>query len=184
MMAAAVSEAMRPQTTVDKIVTAARESHLIFSRRREGKYWQELEWRYDPNISFLDQALDIAREIRDVFKIREPLYNLLEWGHLFSEATHTLVVALSMFVAADGDLEKAIVGAVMYGRDMDSYASVVGALAGAFNGAESIKKDWVRTVVNANPEPDMPQLAEKISRIVVRDEQELRQDLDDLYHLI
>ena len=72
MMAAAVSEAMRPNTTVEAIIDAARRSHLTFSARREGKHWQELEWRYDPNISFMDKALEIAREKRDDFAIRGP----------------------------------------------------------------------------------------------------------------
>ena len=184
MMAAAVSEAIRPNTTVEAIIDAARRSHLTFSARREGKHWQELEWRYDPNISFLDKALEIAREKRDVFEIRAPLYELLEWGHLFSEATHTLVVALSMFVAADGDLEKSVVGAVMYGRDKDSYASVVGALAGAFRGAKSIRNDWVETVLTANMDPDMAGLAGQLSHIITDDIRERRTNLDDLNSLI
>ena len=180
MMAAAVSEAMRPNTTVEAVIESARNSHLSFSARREGKYWQELEWRYDPNISFLDKALEIAREKQDVFAIREPLYKLLEWGHLFSEATHTLVVALSMFLAADGDLEQAVVGAVMYGRDKDSYASVAGALAGAFNGAAPIRGDWIETVTNANTEIDMYDLAQKLSQIIIDDEHECRKNLNDI----
>ena len=184
IMAAAIAEAMRSTGTVDSIIDAARDSHLTFSARREGRYWQELDWRYDPNISFLDQALEIARSTRDVFKIREPLYELLEWGHLFSEATHTLVVALSMFVAARGDLEKSIIGAVMYGRDKDSYASVAGALAGAFSGADSIRADWKDTVIEANPSVNMAQYAERLTQIIVRDEQQSRADLDDLRFLM
>ena len=165
-MAAAVSESMRPNTTVESIIQVAKDAHITFSREREGKYWQELEWRYDPNITFLEAAVTIAEKERDVFKIRKPLYELLEWGHLFSEATHTLVVALSMFVAARGDFEKTVIGCVMYGRDKDSYASVGGALAGAFGGAKLIRNDWIETVVNANPNPDMHVLADKICSLI------------------
>ncbi len=103
---------------------------------------------------------------------------------MFSEATHTLVVALSMFVAADGDLEKSVVGAVMYGRDKDSYASVVGALAGAFSGAKSIRNDWVETVLTANTDPDIAGLAGQLSQIITDDIRERLTNLDDLNSLI
>jgi len=166
IMAAAVSESIRSNATVESIIQTAKDSHITFSRKREGKYWQELEWRYDPNITFLEAAVTIAQKEHDVFKIREPLYELLEWGHLFSEATHTLVVALSMFVAARGNFEKTVIGCVMYGRDKDSYASVGGALAGAFGGSKSFRTVWIETVVKANPEPDMYSLAEKICSLI------------------
>ena len=116
MLVAAIAEAMRPQPTVDGVIEAARAAHLRFARRREGDHWHNTPWRYDPNLTFLDKALVIARRERDVYAIRETLVELLEWGHLFSESVHTLVVALSMFVAADGDLKQSIMGAVMYGR--------------------------------------------------------------------
>ena len=123
-------------------------------------------------------------QIGDVFKVKDPLYDLLEWGHLFSEATHTLVVALSMFVAAKGNIEEAIVGAVMYGRDKDSYASVAGALAGAYRGAESIRKDWIETVSNANREVSMLEYATKLATIIASDEVKTRKTLDDVRSLI
>ena len=47
-----------------------------------------------------------------------------------AEATHTLVVPLAMFVHCLGDFKKSVSAFVMYARDNDKYASVVGALAG------------------------------------------------------
>ncbi|MEP7293839.1 MAG: ADP-ribosylglycohydrolase family protein, partial [Chloroflexota bacterium] len=150
MMVTAIAEAMRPHPTVDGVIAAARAAHLRFARRREGNEWHTTPWHYDPNLKFLDEALVIARRERDVFAIREPLVELLEWGHLFSESIHTLVVALAMFAAANGDLKQSIIGAVMYGRDKDSYASVVGALAGAFQGVDAIPPEWIQPVIDAN----------------------------------
>ena len=68
----------------------------------------------------------------------------------------------------------------MYGRDKDSYASVVGALAGAFWGAHSIRVDWRDTIIDANPSVSMAQYAERLTQIIVGDEQRSRVDLDDL----
>lgn len=178
LMVAAIAEAMQPQATVDSIIDAARDAHLRFARRREGDHWSSTPWRYDPNLTFLDKALIIARRERNVFAIREPLMELLEWGYLFSESIHTLVVALSMFVASDGDFKQSVIGAVMYGRDKDSYASVVGALAGAFRGIEAIPSDWIQPVMDANPEPDMHTYALRISELVVADYQQAKLALD------
>ena len=184
MMVAAVAEAMRPQPTVEGVIAAARAAHLNFARRREGPHWHNTPWRYDPNLKFLDQALVIARRERDVFALREPLYELLEWGHLFSEATHTLVVALSMFVAAAGDVYQTIVGAVMYGRDKDSYASVAGALAGAFHGVDAIPQAWIQPLIEANPEVDMQAYAGRLSQLIIDHYTTARSNLDDLGALV
>lgn len=184
MYVAAVAEAMRPNATVDRIIEAARGAHLAFSRRREGDHWHNTEWRYDPNIQFLDAALEIARRERDVFAIRAPLMEILEWGHLFSEAIHTLVVALSMFVAADGDVKQSIIGAIMYGRDKDSYASVAGALAGALNGVEGIPSEWIQPVIDGNPDVDIKAYSLRLTELIQKDYQRARTDLDDLGALL
>jgi ADP-ribosylglycohydrolase len=169
MMVAAIAAAMYPIPTVDGVIDAAIEAHLAFARRREGPRWHTLEWRYDPNLKFLEKALDIARRERDVLAIQKPLYETLEWGHLFSEATHTLVVALAMFVAAEADFRQTVIGCVMYGRDNDSYAGVAGGLAGAFHGIDAIPTEWIQPVIDANPETDMHALSVKIAELIARD---------------
>lgn len=184
MLVAVIAEAMRPSVTVDEVIEAAREAHIRFARRREGDHWHTTPWRYDPNLKFLDQALDIARRERDVFAIRKPLMALLEWGHLFSESVHTLVVALAMFAAAEGDLRQSIIGAVMYGRDKDSYASVAGALAGAFHGADVIPDEWSRPVIEANSETDMHDYALRLTALIAEDCERSLKNLNDLKALV
>ncbi len=184
MMTAAVAAAMRPDATADQVVETARREHLEFARRREGDHWHKTPWRYDPNLKFLDQALDIARSEQDVFAIREPLIDLLEWGHLFSDSIHTIVVAFSMFIAAQGDPYQAIVGSVMYGRDKDSYASVAGALAGALRGVDAIPPDWIGPVIAGNPSVDMHAYSLKLSELVRDRYWRGKEDLDDLGALI
>jgi len=174
MLAAAIAEAMKPQPTIDGVMQAAIQAHLNFARRREGPRWHNLAWRYDPNLHFLEKGLDLARQEKDLFALQKRLYETLEWGHLFSEATHTLVVALSMFVAAGGDFQQTITGCVMYARDNDSYASVAGALAGAFHGLQAIPQKWIQPVIDANPETDMQELSLKITGIIARDYQKAR----------
>ena len=167
MMAAAVAEAMNPAATVDNIVAAAREAHLAFAARREGPRWGSLDWRYDPNLNYLDMGIEIARTSNDTVEVQERLYETLDWGHLFAEATHALVVPLSMFVHCGGDFKQSVVASVMYARDNDSYASIAGALAGVYNGDDAIPADWIETVTKANPETDMADLAERLTHIII-----------------
>lgn len=184
ILVAAIAEAMRPTASVDGIIEAARHAHIRFARRREGDHWHNTEWRYDPNLQFLDRALEVARDKRDVFAIREPLMEILEWGHLFSEAIHTLVVALSMFVAAEGGAKQSIMGAIMYGRDKDSYASVAGALAGAYQGVDGIPKEWIQPVIDGNLDVDMYMYSQKLTQLIEQDYQIARQNVDDLGALL
>jgi ADP-ribosylglycohydrolase len=185
MLAAAVAEAMRARPSIDGVIDAAVEAHLDFARQREGPLWFGMlsrsfeegavasAWRYDPNLQFLVRALEIARRERDVFGIREPLYAGLDWGHLFSEATHTLVVPLAMFVAAAGDFRESVVGCIMYGRDNESYASVAGALAGAFHGVDAIPEAWIEPVIDGNPEVDMRALALTMTELILAESEQL-----------
>ena len=159
MMVAAVAEAMNPVATINSIISATRDAHLDFAERREGPRWGKLDWKYDPNLDFLDKSIEIAKSSKDYVEVQQRLYETLEWGHLFSEATHTLVVPLAMFVHCQADFKQSLIACTMYARDNDSYASVAGALIGAYRGVDVIPADWIATVIEANPETDMVELA-------------------------
>jgi len=53
-----------------------------------------------------------------------------------------LPVALGMLLVAAGDYRESVLGAVNYGRDADSIATMVGGLAGALGGAAAIPERW------------------------------------------
>ncbi|MFJ5777253.1 ADP-ribosylglycohydrolase family protein [Streptomyces sp. NPDC093094] len=59
-----------------------------------------------------------------------------------------LPVALGMLVVAGGDFRHAVLGAVNYGRDCDSIATMAGALAGALGSPPP--EDWSKTVAEAS----------------------------------
>jgi ADP-ribosylglycohydrolase len=195
LMAAAIAAAMAATPSLDGVIDAAVAAHLEFARQREGPLWYGMRstdfeagavassWRYDPNLQFLTAALKIAKRERDVFAIRDPLYQALDWGHLFSEATHTLVVPLAMFTAASGDFHGAVVGSIMYGRDNESYASVAGALAGAFHGADAIPPEWIQPVIDGNPEVDMRDLALSMTELLLDQSDRLNADAAALAEL-
>ncbi len=184
MMAAAIAAAMKPTATIESIIQSTRQAHLGFAARREGPRWGSLEWKYDPNLHFLDKSIEIANSSSSYTEVQAKLYETLEWGHLFSEATHTLVVPMAMFVNCAADFKKSVIACVMYARDNDSYASVAGALAGAYHGVDVIPEDWMATVIEANPETDMLELALELTRLIIADYTHTLQSMNSLGALI
>jgi ADP-ribosylglycohydrolase len=65
-------------------------------------------------------------------------------------AIEELPVALGLLVVAGGDYRHAVLGAVNYGRDADSTATMAGAIAGALAGAAAVPAPWARAVATAS----------------------------------
>ncbi|MGW4349270.1 ADP-ribosylglycohydrolase family protein [Streptomyces sp. NPDC004690] len=63
-------------------------------------------------------------------------------------AIEELPVALGMLTVARGDFRHAVLGAVNYGRDCDSIATMAGALAGALG--SPVPEAWAKTVAEAS----------------------------------
>jgi ADP-ribosylglycohydrolase len=61
-----------------------------------------------------------------------------------------LPVALGMLVVANGGYREAVLGAVNYGRDSDSTATMAGAIAGALGGSPAVPAEWASTVASAS----------------------------------
>ncbi|MEU9231797.1 ADP-ribosylglycohydrolase family protein [Streptomyces subrutilus] len=61
-----------------------------------------------------------------------------------------LPIALGMLLVADGAYETSVLGAVNYGRDCDSIATMAGAIAGAMGGEPGIPAAWSKQVAEAS----------------------------------
>lgn len=61
-----------------------------------------------------------------------------------------LPVALGMLLVADGGYEASVLGAVNYGRDCDSIATMAGAIAGALGGEAAVPAAWAKQVAEAS----------------------------------
>lgn len=55
-----------------------------------------------------------------------------------------------MLLVADGRYETAVLGAVNYGRDCDSIATMAGAIAGALGGEAVVPAAWAKQVAEAS----------------------------------
>ena len=84
-----------------------------------------------------------------------------------TKSIEELPVALGFVVAHDGDFTPAVLGAVNYGRDSDSIATMAGAVCGGLGGAEVVSAEWLATI-EANSRMDITASAEQLAGIAFR----------------
>lgn len=176
ILAAAIAEAMKPDATVDSIIDVAIDSV-------DG---------LDASVDRIRKAVDLAKETRDVFELREPLYKHLiayKQPPLAGMLRPDLVDALEMtpcvfgiFYAAKGEPREAILGAVNFGRDNDTMATMAGSLAGAFKGIDGLPREWMETVERVNP--NIKERAQGLFRVVKRNLQELEDQIKSIQKII
>ncbi|GAB2955646.1 ADP-ribosylglycohydrolase family protein [Streptomyces heilongjiangensis] len=98
-----------------------------------------------------ESALRPLREAVTPFDTVGPDYRAPSLGARRPSRLHAieeLPVALGMLLVARGDYRHAVLGAVNYGRDCDSIATMTGALAGALG--SDVPADWAKTVAEAS----------------------------------
>jgi hypothetical protein len=156
--AVAIATAMLPEATVDDAVANA-------MRYADGQGEMAGEF-----VGRMQKLVEIAAKSPDVFALREPFYREFlvtfpPWNAVF--VLEMVPCALALCLIARGDAEQAIIGAANLGRDCDTIAGMAGALSGALHGASALPAAWVEKVVRLNPEPDLGQVAEDLSRLIV-----------------
>ncbi|MFF8944993.1 ADP-ribosylglycohydrolase family protein [Streptomyces sp. NPDC014864] len=98
-----------------------------------------------------ESALRPLREAVAPFDTVGPDYRTPSLGARRPSRLHAieeLPVALGMVVVARGDCRHALLGAVNYGRDCDSIATMAGALTGALG--SPVPDDWAKAVAEAS----------------------------------
>lgn len=168
IIAAAVAEAFKADATVDSIVAAA------LANIPGG----ESSRMYRPMVL----AIDLARRAADYNELTQMYYEqlIVEWEsrrenpedgrHAMScEAVESIPCAIGMFLNAKGDYVKTIEGAANFGRDCDTIACMAGYIAGAYQGIDGIPAAWVDTCNQANPDPDMYQIALGLHDCIIRE---------------
>ena len=95
-----------------------------------------------------------------------------------TRAIEELPVALGFCLAAGGDFTRAVLGAVNYGRDADSIATMAGAVCAGLGGPDAVPEGWVRDVEEASRieiRPVAEALAGAASEIIAADLDEAEQ---------
>ncbi|MGZ3098604.1 ADP-ribosylglycohydrolase family protein [Streptomyces sp. H62] len=146
VLAAAVAAACTPGATPDSVVAAC------LSLAKDGTRTAieavcEVAARYTD----FESALGPLREAVAPYDTVGPDYRAPSLAARRPSRLHAieeLPVALGMLVVAGGDYRHAVLGAVNYGRDCDSIATMAGALAGALG--SPVPEDWAKAVAEAS----------------------------------
>ena len=156
-VAAAVAEAMAPDSTVESVLAAsAAYLHKTSSR---------------VIIEYIDKIVGLAKSLNDYEKFRSVFYeNHLQ--RLICDSRETVPCVLALFYISGGSPEKVIIYGANFGRDADTIATMAGALCGAFAGAGALRKGWVEKIrKNA---PGQEKLADDLIAVLKKRNEELK----------
>ena len=146
VFAAAVAAACTPGATPDSVVTACLALAKDGTRTAIEKVCEEASRHRD-----FESALLPLRRAVTPYDTVGPDYRRPSLGARRPSRLHAieeLPVALGMLLVADGDYRHAVLGAVNYGRDCDSIATMAGALAGALG--SPVPDEWSKRVAEAS----------------------------------
>ncbi|WP_433188059.1 ADP-ribosylglycohydrolase family protein [Actinoallomurus sp. CA-150999] len=148
VLAAAVAEAMRPGATPDSVVaTAVRlakdgtRAAIEAACERARGYAQ-----WEGSFEGLRDAVRPFDTVADTYRDQGLGARRPSRTHSIEE----LPLALAFLLIAGGGYRDTVLGAVNYGRDADSIASMGGAIAGALGGAVAVPADWRNDVAVAS----------------------------------
>ncbi|MFV8187175.1 ADP-ribosylglycohydrolase family protein [Streptomyces sp. AF1B] len=146
VLAAAVAAAASPGATPDSVVAAALALAKDGTRTAIDRVC-EVASRYTE----FESALVPLREAVAPYDTVGPDYRAPSLGARRPSRLHAieeLPVALGVLLVSGGDYRHAVLGAVNYGRDCDSIATMAGALAGALG--SPVPEDWSKRVAEAS----------------------------------
>ncbi|MFG2130319.1 ADP-ribosylglycohydrolase family protein [Streptomyces sp. NPDC048751] len=146
VFAAAVAAACAPGATPDSVVSACLALAKDGTRAAIEKVCETASRHSD-----FESALVPLREAVAPYDTVGPDYKCPALTARRPSRVHAieeLPVALGMLVVAGGDYRHAVLGAVNYGRDCDSIATMAGALSGALG--SPVPEDWAKTVAEAS----------------------------------
>ncbi|GHD84145.1 ADP-ribosylglycohydrolase family protein [Streptomyces naganishii] len=146
VFAAGVAAACAPGATADSVVAACLSLAKDGTRTAIERVCEEATRHSD-----FESALAPLRQAVAPYDTVGPDYRSPSLGARRPSRLHAieeLPVALGMLTVAGGGYGETVLGAVNYGRDCDSIATMAGALAGALG--SPVPEDWAKTVAEAS----------------------------------
>jgi ADP-ribosylglycohydrolase len=148
VFAAAVAAACAPGSTPDSVVTAALALAKDGTRSAIEAVCEVASRHTD-----FETALTPLRKAVAPFDTVGPDYRAPSLGARRPSRLHAieeLPIALGMLLVGKGDYRRTVLGAVNYGRDCDSIATMAGAIVGALHGEPAVPSDWSKQVAEAS----------------------------------
>jgi ADP-ribosylglycohydrolase len=148
VLAAAVAAAMTPGASIEDVVAACLDLARDGTRAAIAAVVKEAQGYDDWRAAIAPLRAVVAPYDTVGDDYRNPGLGARRPSRL--HAIEELPVALGMLVVARGQYRPAVLGAVNYGRDADSTATMSGAIAGALGGAEVVPAEWSSAVAEAS----------------------------------
>ncbi|MGW7822542.1 ADP-ribosylglycohydrolase family protein [Streptomyces puniciscabiei] len=146
VLAAAVAAAATPGATPDSVVTACLSLAKDGTREAIEKVCEAAVRHRDFESALRPLRAAVAPYDTVGPDYRAPSLDARRPSRL--HAIEELPIALGMVLVSGGDHRHAVLGAVNYGRDCDSIATMAGAIAGALG--SPVPEDWAKTVAEAS----------------------------------
>jgi ADP-ribosylglycohydrolase len=155
-VAAAVAQALAPDTTLEAIIDVAVRGADTGLRR--GTPW------YGASVTRkIDFAVQLATDVS--LSERERLQNLYDLVGSTLSPADSVPCAFGIVAMANGNpVETAIYAAALSG-DADTVAAIACAIAGAWHGVDTIPLEHIDTLRRANPQYDFEEVAEALYEI-------------------
>ncbi len=148
VFAAAVAAATAPGSTVDDVVAASLELARDGTRAAVVAVVDEARRHSDWQAAIAPLRAAVAPFDTVGEEYRSPGLGARRPSRLHS--IEELPIALGLLVVTGGAYRPAVLGAVNYGRDSDSTATMAGAIAGALGGAACVPAEWAEAVATAS----------------------------------
>jgi ADP-ribosylglycohydrolase len=120
----------------------------------------------------MDRAINICQSAESFWDVWAALHTDF-WTPEHAVVTEALPQVYGLFHLTKGDFIEGMTWASNFGRDADTIAAIVGALAGAREGITAIPENWVRTArkpsavcLKFSANEDIVQLAEELSDLI------------------
>lgn len=137
VLAACVSEAFRPDATVESICKIA----LQYSPKNPLKTFDKRPFKsfYD----YIEKCLEIADRYDDVFKVRKELYDKCLLYHMI-DPLELFGFSLAILKVAKGDIRLSAIGGTNIGRDSDTISGRAAMLSGTLKGGSKVPEEWIK----------------------------------------
>lgn len=151
VFAAAVAAALVPGTDIETVIGAALAvAHDGTRAAVEAQIAAVRALPADADDTRIREALREAIRPYDTVgeEYRAPLMDARRPSR--TRAIEELPVALGFCLATGGDFRRAVLGAVNYGRDSDSIATMAGAICAGIGGPDVVPTDWIGDIEKAS----------------------------------
>ena len=144
VFAAAVATAMTPGATIDDVIATAIDFAHDGTKAAIAAVTEEARnvTSWETSFKQLRAAMAPFDSLGEAY--REPGPDARKPSRL--KAIEELPLALAYLRVSQGNFETGILGAINYGRDSDSIATMFGSLSGAMNGRSAIPHNWAETI--------------------------------------